>query len=186
MKKVFLFGGIALAGFGLYRYFKYQIEMALSYDYALKDFKILGQEGDILNVSAVFSITNKSSFQVTVKDYDLQLFFKDLPFASTKSTGVITVQPNSTFEITGIGQIDVQKTEVALLPFIKDVFDRKPIDIAVSGTIHIVFLGIPTSLSFDKQKFNYSVDLIADYNLGTAYEKLKLKYPKIFGYLGIK
>jgi LEA14-like dessication related protein len=187
MKKVFLFGGLALAGFGLYRYFKYQIELALSYQYALKDFKILPQTQDgIINVSAVFSITNKSSFKVLVKDYDLQLFFKDAPFANTKSNQSITVQPNSTFEVTGFGEIDIEKSKVSIIPFVKDVLDRKPIDIAVSGKINIVFLGIPTSLTFEKEKFNYSVDLIADYNLGNAYEKLKAKYPKIFGMLGIR
>ena len=115
MKKVLLFGGIALAGFGLYRYFKYQIELALSYQYALKDFKILPQTKDgILDVSAVFSITNKSSFKVVVKDYNLQLFFKDVQFASTKSTQQITVQPNSTFEVTGVGEIDLEKSKVAI------------------------------------------------------------------------
>jgi LEA14-like dessication related protein len=187
MKKVFLFGGIALAGFGLYRYFKYQIDLALNYQYALKDFKVLPQTKEgVINVSAVFSITNKSSFKVLVKNYDLELFFKDVQFARTKSTKSITVQPNSTFEVTGYGEIDVEKTKVAILPLVKDIFDRKPIDIAVSGKINIVFLGIPTSLSFDKEKFNYSVDLIEDYNLGTAYEKLKAKYPKVFAFLGIK
>ena len=40
MKKVLLFGGIAIAGFGLYRYFKYQIDLALNYDYKLKNFEI--------------------------------------------------------------------------------------------------------------------------------------------------
>jgi LEA14-like dessication related protein len=187
MKKVFLFGGIALAGFGLYRYFRYQIDLALSYQYALKDFKILPQTKEgIIDVSAVFSITNKSSFKVLVKNYDLQLFFKDRQFASTKSNESITVEPNSTFEVTGYGEIDVEKSKVSILPFVKDVFDRKPIDVAVSGKINIVFLGIPTSLNFDKQKFNYSVDLIQDYNLGTAYEKLKAKYPKVFAFLGVK
>lgn len=187
MKKVFLFGGIVLAGFGLYRYFKYQIDLALSYQYALKDFKILPQTKEgMINLSAVFSITNKSSFKVLVKDYDLQLFYKDIPFANTKSTQPITVQPNSTFEVTGFGEIDIQKSKIAIIPFAKDILDRKPIDIAVSGKINVVFLGIPTSLSFDKQKFNYSVDLIKDYNLGSAYEKLKVKYPRIFDFLGIK
>ena len=41
MKKVLLFGGIGLAGFGLYRYFKYQVDMALNYDYKIKNFQIL-------------------------------------------------------------------------------------------------------------------------------------------------
>jgi LEA14-like dessication related protein len=186
MKKVFLFGGLALAGFGLYRYFKYQVDLALNYQYALKDFEIIGQKDDIMQVSAVFSITNKSSFKVEVKDYDLQLFFKDLPFANTKSTQSITVQPNSTFEVKGYGEIDIEKSKVAILPFIKDVLERKPIDISISGKINVVFLGIPTSLNFNKEKFNYSVDLIKDYNLGNAYEKLKVKYPKVFSFLGIK
>jgi LEA14-like dessication related protein len=186
MKKVLLFGGIAIAGFGLYRYFKYQIDMALSYDYKLKDFKIIGQEGDIIKVSAVFEISNKSSFKIEVKDYDLTLFFRDIPFAITKSTQPITIEPNSSFEITGYGEINLTQTKIALIPFAKDVLERKPIDIAVSGRVGIVFLGIPTSLNFDKQKFNYSVDLIQDYNLGNAYENFKTKHPKIFAFLGIK
>ena len=186
MKKVLLFGGLALAGFGMYRYFKYQVDLALNYQYSLKDFQIIGQKDNVISVSAVFSITNKSSFQVEVKDYDLRLFYKDLQFAETKSTGSVIIQPNSTFDVTGYGDIDLDKAKISILPFIKDVLDRKPIDIAVSGTIHIVFLGIPTSLNFDRQKFNYSVDLIGENNLGNAYEKLKAKHPKIFAFLGIK
>lgn len=186
MKKVLLFGGLAIAGFGLYRYFKYQIDLALNYDYKLKDFKIISQEGDLIKVSATFEITNKSSFKVDVTGYNLQLFFKELPFAVTKSTNKVTIQPNSSFEIVGYGEINLSASKIVILPFIKDILDRKPIDISVSGIVNIVFLGIPTSLKFDKQKFNYSVDLIADYKLGNAYEKLKAKYPKVFAILGIK
>lgn len=186
MKKVLLFGGIAIAGFGLYRYFKYQIDMALNYDYKLKDFKILSQEGDILKVSAVFQITNKSSFKVDITGYDLQLFFKDIPFAVTESNEKTTIQPNSSFEIVGYGEIDLAKSKVLILPLIKDIANRKPIDISVSGVINIVFLGIATTLKFDKQKFNYSLDLIEEYKLGNAYERLKAKYPKVFSILGIK
>lgn len=186
MKKVLLFGGIAIAGFGLYRYFKYQIDLALNYDYNLKDFKIISQEGDIIKVSATFEITNKSSFKVDVTGYDLQLFFKNIPFANTKSEEKITIEPNSSFNIVGTGEINLSTSKIVLLPFIKDILDRKPIDVSVSGIVNIVFLGIPTSLKFDKQKFNYSVDIISDYKLGGAYEKLRAKYPKVFSILGIK
>ena len=186
MKKALLFGGIAIAGFGLYRYFKYQIDLALNYDYKLKNFKIISQEGDIMKVSATFEIINKSSFKVDVTGYDLQLFFKNAPFASTISNEKVTIQPNSSFQIVGKGEINLSTSKVLLLPFIKDIADRKPIDISVSGIVNIVFLGIPTSLKFDKQKFNYSVDLIQDYKLGNAYERLRAKYPKAFSLLGIK
>jgi LEA14-like dessication related protein len=186
MKKVLLFGGIAIAGFGLYRYFKYQIDLALNYDYKLKDFKVLGQEGDVLKVSATFQISNKSSFKVDVTGYEIQLFLKDIPFALTKSTDKITIQPNSSFEIVGYGEINIKTAKIVIVPFLKDVLERKPIDVAVSGVVNVVFLGIPTTLKFDKQKFNYSVDLIEDYKLGNAYEKLKAKYPKVFSLLGVK
>ncbi len=186
MKKVLLFGGLAIAGFGLYRYFKYQIDMALNYDYKLKDFKVLGQEGDMLKVSATFEITNKSSFKVDVKGYELQLLFRDIPFALTQSTEKITIAPNSSFQVVGYGEINIKTTKLVIIPFLKDVLNRKPIDIAVSGVVKVVFLGIPTTLKFDKQKFNYSVDLMEDYKIGDSYEKLKAKYPKIFRLLGVK
>jgi len=186
MKKVLLFGGIAIAGFGLYRYFKYQIDLALNYDYKLKDFKVIGQQGDLLKVSATFEITNKSSFKVDVTGYELELFFKDVPFALTKSSEKITIQPNSSFQIIGYGEINIKTAKIVIVPFLKDVLERKPIDVSVSGVINVVFLGIPTTLKFDKQKFNYSLDLIEDYKLGNAYEKLKDKYPKIFALLGIR
>jgi LEA14-like dessication related protein len=186
MKKALLFGGIAIAGFGLYRYFKYQIDLALNYDYKLKNFEVLGQEGDLLKVSATFEISNKSSFKVDVTGYELQLFFKDVPFALTKSTDKITIQPNSSFEIVGYGEINIKTAKIVIVPFLKDILERKPIDVAVSGVVNVVFLGIPTTLKFDKQKFNYSLDLIEDYKLGSAYEKLKAKYPKVFALLGIK
>jgi hypothetical protein len=185
MKKGLLFGGIAIAGFGLYRYFKYQIDLALNYDYKLKDFKIINQVGDIITVSAVFQITNKSSFKVDIMDYDLKLFFKDIQFAQTILTEKATIQPNSSFEIIGYGDIDIKKTKTLILPLISDILNKKPIDVSVTGIIRIVFLGIPTSLKFDRQKFNYSVDILKEYNLSNSYERLKLKYPKVFSLLGV-
>ena len=47
MKKGLIIGGIALAGFGFYRYFRYQLDMALNYDYKIKRFKIIN--GEALN-----------------------------------------------------------------------------------------------------------------------------------------
>lgn len=76
MKKILLFGGIGLAGFGLYRYFKYQVDMALNYDYKIKNFKVLGYDNDNINISVELEIVNNSSFEILVKEYDLKLFFK--------------------------------------------------------------------------------------------------------------
>jgi len=186
MKKFLLFGGIAVAGFGLYRYFKYQIDLALNYDYKLKDFKILSQEGDIVKVSSAFEIINKSSFKIEIESYDLLISFKDLPFAVTKSDEKIIVQPESSFEIENFGEIDFANSKKLIIPFLKDVLNKEPIDVSITGTLKIKFLGIRTTLSFDKQKFNYSTDLIEELKLSGAYERLKVKYPKVFALIGIK
>ena len=39
IKKVLIIGGVGLAGYGLYRYFKYQVDLAMKYDYNIKNFK---------------------------------------------------------------------------------------------------------------------------------------------------
>lgn len=186
MKKALIFLGVGLAGFSLYRYFKYQVDLALNYDYNLKDFKILGVDGDNIRVSATFNLTNKSNFEIEVKSYDIDILFKDKKFANTSSEIPTKILPNSTFTIKGEGTIDAKQSSTAIIPFLKDVAQRKPIDIQVSGEVKVVFLGIPTTLKFDKQKFNYSTDLLAEYKLDKPFEKLKSKYSKIFGALGLK
>ena len=46
MKKVLLIGGLGLAGFGFYRYFKYQVNQAVNYGYVIKQ---LGHEVNAVN-----------------------------------------------------------------------------------------------------------------------------------------
>lgn len=186
MNKAFFYGGLGLATFGLYRYFKYQVGLALNYDYQLKDFRVLGYEGNNVTVSADFALTNRSSFQVDIKSYDLQLFYNGYQFASTASATPTTIKPNSTFLVHGQGVINVDEAKTALFPFLKTVLNREPIDIQVSGKVNVVFMGIPYTLDFQKQAFNYSVDILKEYKLDSGYEKLKAKYPKLFSMLGVK
>jgi hypothetical protein len=37
IKKALIIGGVGLAGFGLYRYLKYQVDLAMKYDYKIKN-----------------------------------------------------------------------------------------------------------------------------------------------------
>jgi hypothetical protein len=67
-----------------------------------------------------------------------------------------------------------------------NVAKRKPIDIEVNGNMKINFMNINSTITFNKQKFNYSADLISDVGLGDKYDSVKQKYSKIFGLLGIK
>jgi len=186
MKKVLLFGGIGLAGFGLYRYFKYQVDLALNYDYKIKNFKVLGYTNENINVSVELEITNNSSFEILVNEYDLKLSFKGKNFADTKSTTPFAVLPNGSFTLKTEGVINIKESQVAILPFIKDVFAKKPINIEATGFVKVKFLGINYTLNFDNETFQYSADLIKDLGLSKKVGSFKERNPTIAKFLGIK
>ena len=186
MKKLLLFGGIGLAGFGFYRYFKYQVDMALNYDYKIKNFKILNYDNENINVSVELEIVNNSAFEILVREYDLKLFFKGKNVANAKSKVPFAVLPNNSFTLKTEGAINVQQTKVAILPFVKDVFEKKPINLEVTGFIKVKFLGINYTLKFDQESFQYSADLLKDVGLDKPINKFKQKNPAIAKILGIK
>jgi LEA14-like dessication related protein len=186
MKKVLLFGGIGLAGFGLYRYFKYQVDMALNYDYKIKNFKILGYDNEKINISLELEITNNSSFEILVKEYDLKLSFKGKNFATTKSKVPFAVLPNNSFTLKTEGVINVKESKIAILPFIQDVLGKKPINVEVSGFVKVKFLGLDYTLKFDNEIFQYSADLLKDVGLSKQVNKFKQNNPALAKFFGIK
>lgn len=186
MKKVLLFSGIGLAGFGLYRYFKYQVDLALNYDYKIKNFKVLGYDNDNINVSLELEITNNSNFEILVKEYDLKLSFKGKNFANTKTKVPFVVLPKNSFKLKTDGVINIQQSKIAVLPFIQDVLGRKPINVEVTGYVKVKFLGINYTLNFNNETFQYSTDFLKDVGLSQKVNKFKQNNPALAKFFGIK
>jgi len=188
MKKVLLFSGIGLAGFGLYRYFKYQVSQALKYDYKIRNFKYtnVDLENNKIDVSLEILLTNNSSFQIIVKSYDLSFAFKGVTFANSKTNNSFVVMPNTSFTLKINGTIDLKKAELSVLPLINDILARNAINIDVSGNVKVNFIGLNSTISFNKQSFQYSADLLKEFNLAKPFEKFKEKNPKLASLLGIK
>jgi hypothetical protein len=84
------------------------------------------------------------------------------------------------------GQINIQETKVSVLPFVRDVFAKKPINIEVSGFVKVKFLGINHTISFDAESFQYSTDLLKDIGLDKPIDRFKQNNPKLAKLLGIK
>lgn len=186
IKKVLIIGGVGLAGYGLYRYFKYQVDLAMKYDYNIKNFKYLGIDGNDVKVSATIQITNKSNFKLVINSFDLDLYYEGKKFADVISTKSVTVEPNSSFDITGVGVINVNDIKAGLPAFLSDILKQKPIKIEVEGQLKINFMNLNSTIQFNKEQFTYSSDLISEYGFGKDYDKLKQKYSKIFNFFGIK
>lgn len=186
MKKILLFGGIGLAGFGLYRYFKYQVDLALNYDYKIKNFNVDSYDNDNINVSLELEITNNSSFEILVKEYDLKLSYKGKNFANTKNNVPFAVLPNNSFNLKTKGVINIKQSQVAILPFVQDVLAKKPINVEVTGFVKVKFLGINYTLNFNEETFQYSSDLLRDLGLSKKVGSFKEKNPALAKFLGIK
>jgi LEA14-like dessication related protein len=186
MKKVLLLGGLGLAGFGLYRYFKYQVELALNYDYKIKNFKILSYDNDKINASIEIEVVNKSNFQILVNEYDLKISYKGKNFANAKKTTPFLVLPNTSFNLKTEGVINIKESKITILPFIQDVLGKKPINFEVSGFIKVKFIGINYTLNFTNDTFQYSSDLLRDLGLSKKVGSFKQKNPQIAKFLGIK
>ena len=186
MKKLLLFGGIGLAGFGLFRYFKYQIDLALNYDYKIKKFKVESYDSEKINASLEIEVVNKSNFQILVNEYDLKISYKGKNFANAKKTTPFLVLPNNSFTLKTEGVINVKESSVAVLPFIQDVLAKKPINVEVTGSIKVKFIGIDYTLNFNNETFQYSSDLLRDLGLSKKVGSFKQKNPALAKFLGIK
>jgi hypothetical protein len=186
MKKLLLLSGIGLAGFGLYRYFKYQIDLALNYDYKIKNFKIVSYDSDKINASIEIEVVNKSNFEILVNEYDLKISYKGKNFANAKKTTPFLVLPNTSFSLKTDGVINIKESKITILPFIQDVLGKKPINFEVSGFIKVKFIGINYTLNFANDTFQYSSDLLRDLGLSKKVGSFKQKNPQIAKFLGIK
>ena len=149
------------------------------YDYKIKSFKITNVAGKDVTVAVEVEITNKSSFEVIINEYNMQLFFKGIPFTKTSSNQKLVVSPNSSFSFKGTGVINLDDAKLAVIPFLSDVALQKPIDIEVTGYAKIIFLGVAYTVTFDKKKINYSMDLLKEYGVNKGWENLKTKFPQI-------
>ena len=186
MRKLFFYGGLTLVGYAFYNYFKKQYSLAMNYAYRLKKVQVLDINKDGASLDCTVEISDKSSFEIEIKGYDLTFLYEGVAFANTSSTDSFIVSPDSEFLVNAKGFIDFKNAKGVLLPAIQNILQRKPINIQVNGTLRVSFLNINRTINFDNTSFTYSEDLIADAGLGKKYDKTKDKVNKLLGKIGVK
>lgn len=176
MKKALYFIGFSTLVGSLYFYFKKQLELALSYDYKIKTYKVLNFNDQEAEVEITIELQNKSAFEVTVNQYDITLFYKGIKLARTFSVERSKILPYSTIEIKMIGNVQFKEAKQALLPLAQTILRQQPIEIETDGYVNVTFIGIHHTINFNKDKFEYSSDLLEEYGLAASWKKLKEKY----------
>ena len=175
-----------MVGFAFYSYFKKQYSLAMNYSYKIKEVKVLELNTKNAKIDCTVEITNKSNFQVSIDNYDLTFGFKGVSFANTSSNIPITVNPDSKFLVSAVGNLDFNNYKQILLPAVTDIIKRKPIDIIVSGYMNVSFMGLKQKIPFNEQSIRYTDDLISKVGLSEKFDKSKGKIQDLLGKIGIK
>jgi len=186
MRKILFLGGLSMVGYAFYYYFKKQYKLAMNYSYKIKDVNVLNLTTKKATIDATVQITNKSNFQVSINSYDLTFKFKGFSFAQTKSETPILVNPDSSFLVKAVGDIDFTNYKEILLPAVTEILQRKKLTIIVSGNMNVSFMGVNQTIDFDDKSFTYTEDLISQVGLSEKFDKSKGKIEDILGKIGIK
>jgi hypothetical protein len=102
MKKALLiFGGLSLLGFGLYRYFKKQVDLLSQYDWKVSGLKVKQISLDNLSLVVTFLFTSKADIEAKVEKVYLELFLQN------KSVGFITEEKPFIIPAKGSSQIPI-------------------------------------------------------------------------------
>ncbi len=176
MKNFLYFLGLSTLIGSMYYYFKKQLELALQYEYDVKNWKILKLNTDEAEAEIEISLSNKSSFEIEINEYDLSIFYNDIKVARTFSTQDIKVLAQQKIDIPLTANIQFKEASAAILPFFTDVLKNRPIDITISGYIKVKFLTFEHTIQLEKDKFQYSSNLLEEYGLADDVDKLKTKF----------
>jgi len=175
-KFLFIIGVSGIVG-SLYYYFKKQLELALQYEYSVKDFKIKELTTKQTEIEATIKLVNKSSFEIEVLNYDLEISYKNNRFLQLKSSDNFLIPADSSFDLVASGKIDFDESKKALMPFALSVLQEKPIKIELSGFVKVKFIGLEHTVTFENETIEYSSNLLKEYGLADDFEKLKQKIP---------
>ena len=131
-----------------------------------------------------FTFQKKDAQQNTRKKYNMKkllliasLFIYTDSFCQTE---------RQIFEYPNLKSLISTAKKVAILPFIQDVFAKRPINVEVTGFVKVKFIGINYTLNFDNETFQYSSDLLRDLGLSKKVGSFKEKNPALAKFLGIK
>jgi LEA14-like dessication related protein len=139
-------GGIA---YGLYNYFSKQLELALKWDFKIKDLKVVNIDANGAELNLLVSVLNKSSFNIEVRTYDIDVFYKNIKIANAKSFSPFTVQAESWFDVPTKAFLDFKGSKGILDDFAIDVLKNNPIDLDVKGVMKVTFGNINRNVIFN-------------------------------------
>jgi len=182
MKKLLFIIGLGGIGYGLYYYFRKQLDLALDFDFSIKDIEVLALDNDGVNLGLLISVTNKSSFAIEVIDYDIDMIYEGTNVAKAKSSQKFIVQGDSSFDVPTNAYIKFKGSEGILDDLGLSLLKSKSIKVDLIGDMNIVFGSISKEVIFNVKDVILTEDLAVTMGVNKTIDKLN----KFLEGLGIK
>jgi LEA14-like dessication related protein len=91
--------GIGAIVYGLYKFYKYQVSLAMEYCYKISNYKINALDQNGINMDLFIKIENKSDFVITIVGYDLDILINGKDVGHIVSSSQYTLLNKSITEI---------------------------------------------------------------------------------------
>jgi len=182
MKKLLFIIGLGGIGYGLYYYFREQLNLALDFDFELKDVEVLDLDNKGVNLALIVSVLNKSSFAIEVIDYDINMIYEGTAIANAKSSEEFTVQGDASFDVPTNAYIQFKGSEGILDDLGLSLLKSKSINVDFVGDMNIVFGGIAKNVIFNAKDVVLTENLAETIGIDKTIGKLN----KFLEGLGIK
>ena len=143
MRSILLFLGLGGIGYGLYNYFTKQLDLALDWDFKIKDFKIKKIDTKGAEIDLIVSVLNKSSFALLVKNYDINIKYADTVIANAINDKPFTIQGESWFDVPTTAIIKFSGSNGILDDLGLALLTNKPIYVDVMGDMNVQFGKLP-------------------------------------------
>lgn len=149
-----MFTGIAAIGYGVYNYYRKQINLALQYCYKIYDIDIITIEQNLIVFKIFIKIKNKSNFSFKLKGYDLNVSLNRNHIANITSSTEQYVYNNAVSTIELLVKFNPRMTFDwdDLIDLIANMIgDRSKIFISIYGRINagIDFINFKIPVSFE-------------------------------------
>lgn len=182
MKKILFILGLGGLGYGAYYFITKQLELALNWDFKVKDLKVNSITTKGADFDVIVSVLNKSSFALEVKDYDIDLIYSGAKIAKAINDNPFIVQGDSWFDVPTSAFVSFDSAKGILGKLGSSLLGGKPINVTVQGKMNILIGGLTKEILFNAKDILVTQDGASDLGLSKPINKINNLLDK----LGIK
>ncbi len=152
IKKALYIIGLGGLGYAGYYYFNNQFNLALDWEFKVKDLYVKRFDKQGAEFDFTLSILNKSSFNIEVQNYDIDLLYEGMKVANSTKNEQFKVSAQSWFDIDSSAVIDFGSVTSVLDEFGVSLLKNEPLILNIKGELNLKMYGLSKKIIFNNQE----------------------------------